>query len=146
MGAIMARHEPQASGAGGLRTVYRFLLGRLGALSVWLLRLLVPPVSGMKMTRRHPACCPGPACHQAVLNSNASPAHITFPSGRSAHVWADASRSSSCPPRCEERRSARTKRVAGVPSSSATMTAQFFWWVSITPAKHAKTWLKVEAI
>ena len=75
----MARHEPQASGAGGLRTVYRFLLGRLGALSVWLLRLLVPPVSGMKMTRRHPACCPGPACHQAVLNSNASPAHITFP-------------------------------------------------------------------
>ena len=52
------------------------------------------------MTRRQsdPAGCPGPACHQAVLNSNASPAHITFPSGRSAHVWADASRSSSCLP------------------------------------------------
>ena len=109
----MARHEPQASGAGGLRTVYRFLLGRLGALSVWLLRLLVPPVSGMKMTRRHPACCPGPACHQAVLNSNASPAHITFPSGRSAHVWADASRSSSCLPAslCCGRPNSRLRRT-----------------------------------
>ena len=71
-----------------------------------------------------PAGCPGPACHQAVLNSNASPAHITFPSGRSAHVWADASRSSSCPPRCAERRSALTKSALTVLWPANQQTAE----------------------